>query len=88
MDHAKTDFEVISTTDSDSEHPSEEYSQTDRSFMLDLYRENRELISSNAEKQVLIEKLKVRNEYLKNSNLYWMVCYVGTVLSTLFSLTR
>jgi len=96
------DFEVISNSDpdmdSDSDNdPSDEvkiqtinsddvYSQNDKTFMFELYRENRVLLEKISEKDKQIAKLEERSIYLSNSNVFWLFCYVGTTAISLFSL--
>ena len=96
------DFEVISNSDQDMgssiEEDSEvtcskvigqsEYSQDDRTFMFELYRENRALLEQISEKDKQIAKLEERSVYLSNSNVFWLCCYLGTAMTTLFSLVH
>jgi hypothetical protein len=87
--HEKNDFEVIeseeeSSSDEESTSPPP-FSQDDRSFILDLYKENRDLLKQITEKEKLITKLKERNVYLANSNIFWLCCYFGTVMSGFLS---
>jgi len=63
-----------------------EYSQDDRSFLFDLYRENRDLLEQISEKDKKIEKLEERNIYLANSNVFWLCCYIGSSAIGLLSL--
>lgn len=95
------DFEVISNSDTDMESESSddsikeskvldegEYSQDDRTFMFELYRENRDLLKQILEKDKKLAKLEERNIYLANSNVFWLYCYIGTAMTTLFSLAH
>ena len=84
------DFEIISNSDSamDSNDDDNIYSQNDHSFMFDLYRENRQLLDKISEQEILITKLQERNCYLANSNVFWLCCYFGTMMTRLFSLTH
>ena len=96
MAHQK-EFEVISNPDQDEEYTSsdeessksseEPYSQTDQRFMLELYRENRELLDTVARQESEIARLTENNTTLKSSNVFWMCCYMGSVFCTLISLT-
>ena len=96
------DFEVISNSDPDMESSNEDetpddsktinsdnnYSQDDRKFMFELYRENRSLLDQMTEKDKQIAKLEERTVFLANSNVFWLCCYVGTAMTTLFSLAH
>lgn len=89
------EFEVISNPDnpesvdsSDSDQEPEPYSQDDKRFMLELYKENRDLLSKITEKEAEIARLRQSNVYLKNSNIFWLCCYFGSVFCTLISLTH
>ena len=99
--HKKIEFEVISNSDkeSDSEPGSEsesesepesvmsnEYSQNDKTFLLQLFTENRNLLNEIKEKDKTITELQYRNVYLKNSNIFWIYSYIGSVLVKLISL--
>ena len=68
--------------------PNQEYSQNDESFMFELYRENRELLESIKENGITITKLEERICYLKNSNMFWMLCYFGSTALGIFSMIR
>ena len=95
------DFEVISNSSSEPEPEPEpetviteskilgnddSYSQDDRTFMFELYRENRNLIKQISEKDAKIAKLDERVTYLTNSNAFWLCCYIGSSAIGLFSL--
>lgn len=96
------DFEVISNSDTDMGSESSDnsiqeskvldendpYSQDDRTFMFELYRENRDLLKQISEKEKKIAKLEERNIFLSNSNMFWLYCYIGTAMTTLFSLVH
>ena len=80
------DFEVISNSEMKNEEIESEdenesqcsnppYSQDDRSFMFELYRENRQLLDTLKEKEKRITQLEVRNVYLVNSNMFWVCLY-------------
>ena len=90
--HKKNDFEVISDSDSDSDSESKsitssnDYSQNDKTFALELYKENRHLLNEIKEKDNIITDLKYRNIYLKNSNIFWFYCYIGTFVVKLVSM--
>ena len=94
------DFEVISNSNQDMESESDneeqpetsnvigqgEYSQEDRTFMFELYRENRDLLDQITEKDKKIAKLEEKSIYLTNSNMFWLCCYIGSSAIGLFSL--
>jgi hypothetical protein len=86
------DFEVISTSDENMKEENAEeskpYSQDDRSFLLDLYKENRKLLAEITDKEKIIARLRERNGYLVNSNLFWMFCYLGCMVTTVLTLSN
>ena len=88
------DFEIIGNSDSAIENNDDEviddniYSQNDHSFMFDLYRENRQLLDKISEQEILITKLQERSCYLANSNMFWLYCFFGSMMTSLFSLTH
>ena len=94
----KTEFEVISNPDENSEMDTEknettktstnEYDQNDRSFMLELYKENRNLMKEFEEKEKTILLLKEKNTYLQKSNIFWMCCYFSSVICGVFSISH
>ena len=63
-----------------------DYSQNDKTFMFELYRENKSLLDKIAEKDKRIAKLEERSVYLSNSNVFWLFCYIGSTAIGLFSL--
>ena len=71
----------------DSMEDQKSYSQDDKSFMYELYRENRFLLEKNHEKDKLICTLQERNTYLKNSSVFWLYCYFGIAFTGVLSLT-
>ena len=90
-EHNKVEFEVISNSDKESENNIDSendcYSQNDKSFLFELYRENRELLKELTEKNKIISELENRSIYLKNSNIFWLYCYVGTAFLKVLSLS-
>lgn len=79
--------EKSSDTDTDTDKENEFYSQDDKRFMLELYKENRDLNQKLAEKENEISRLQENNAYLQKSNVFWLCCYVGSTFCTLFSLS-
>ena len=95
------DFEVISNSDSNEEEQSEIkiqetkvnekddcYSQDNRAFMFELYRENRALLDKISEKDKQIAKLEEKSVYLANSNVFWLCCYIGSTAIGFLSLVH
>ena len=60
----------------------EEYSKDNKTFMLELYKENRQLLEEVSMLKKNVIKIENENVYLKNSNLFWMCCYFGTAFTT------
>ena len=86
MAHQK-EFEVISDDEESSKSSEEPYSQNDQRFMLELYKENRDLLDTVARQESEIARLTENNSTLRSSNVFWLCCYMGSVFCTLVSLT-
>jgi len=82
---AENNDEIIINTDINEE---DAYSQNDHSFMFDLYRENRQLLDKISEQEKQITTLLERNYYLANSNVFWLCCYFGSIVTGLVALTH
>ena len=74
-------------SEEESEEKLQDYSQNDKLFLLELYKEHRNLLKKYKEKKEKINELEIKNKYLKNYNVIWIWCYVGTVLTSIFSLS-
>lgn len=100
ISNSDTDMESQNSSDSEEESSSSEisireskvigkddnYSQDDHTFMFELYSENRHLLEQITEKDKQIAKLEERINYLTNSNVFWLCCYIGSSAIGLFSL--
>ena len=60
----------------------------DTSFFHELYKDNRNLLNLISEKENEISKLKERNFMLVNSNLFWLCCSIGSMLTTIISISN
>lgn len=64
-----------------------EYSEHSN-FFHELYKDNRKLLETLAEKEKRITQLEERNELLVNSNLFWICGTMCSMMTGFFSLLR
>lgn len=57
-------------------------------FFHELYKDNRELLEKIAEKERRIAQLEERNEFLVNSNVFWICGTVCSMMTGFFSLLK